>query len=54
MLTYVLGIDKYEAQCRAVLDEMKGFDVVYQDGRTESNTEREMDELTVKAAMAAA
>lgn len=54
MLTYVLGIDKYEAQCRAVLDKVEGFDIQYQDGRTEASTDKEIDGLTVKAAMAAA
>ena len=29
-LTYVLGIDKYEAQCRDALRELKGFDIEYQ------------------------
>lgn len=27
MLTYVLGIKQYEAQCREMLQEWKGFDI---------------------------
>lgn len=54
MLSYVLGIDKYEAQCRGVLDSLQGFDVEYQDGRTERASGKEVDGLTIKAAMAAA
>lgn len=27
MLTYVMGIEQYEAQCRGLMDEFKGFDV---------------------------
>lgn len=27
MLTYILGIHQYEAQCRGMLQELKGFDV---------------------------
>ncbi|KAK5091362.1 hypothetical protein LTR05_001545 [Lithohypha guttulata] len=33
LLTYILGIDRYEAQCREKLDELKGFDVVYADSK---------------------
>lgn len=33
LLTYILGIDQYEAQCRGILDELKGFNVVYADGK---------------------
>lgn len=38
LLTYILGIDQYEAQCRGIMDELKGFDVAYEEG-TKASTE---------------
>lgn len=48
MLTYVLGINQYEGQCREAMDALSGFEVVYQDGKT-----RVDEEMPVKAAAAA-
>lgn len=48
MLTYVLGINQYEAQCREILNGMKGFEVVYQDGKTQVD-----DDMPIKALAAA-
>lgn len=38
-LTYVMGIQQYEATCREVLDSMKGFAVEYEDGKTRIDQE---------------
>lgn len=38
-LTYILGIQQYEATCREVLDGMKGFEVEYEDGKTKIDQE---------------
>jgi len=48
MLTYVLGIQQYEATCKEVLDGLKGFAVEYEDGKT-----RVDQELPVKVPAAA-
>ena len=40
MLTYILGIQQYEKTCRENLDALKGFEVVYEDGR--KSVEEEM------------
>lgn len=47
MLTYVLGIQQYEATCREILESMKGFQVEYEDGKETVDTE-----MPIKAATA--
>lgn len=47
MMTYVLGIQQYEATCREHLDALKGFEVEYDEGAKTLE-----DEIPVKAATA--
>lgn len=46
-LTYILGLNQYQVQCKAILDELKGFEVVYEDGKKVID-----EEMPVKAATA--
>ena len=39
MLTYILGIQQYEAQCRAILDEWKGFQIERENNKIEEKSE---------------
>ena len=48
MLTYVGGIQQYEAQCREMLNNLKGFEVVYEDGK-----KRIDEEMPIKTPVAA-